>query len=747
MDRTQIFSYAYEHLDRAVFVTESGIITFQSFLNEYERIRDKFVGEVTSHETVLLVFRDAVRLIEHYLTTAENGVSAVILSPDGAEEKIRELREKLNFSKIYSDCLPESDDIGTTHQAVLKNEIVLETSGTSGKKKLVRIDHEVFLKQMAVRHEYDADSEKGIKLLCVPIWHQIGIQEMIRAITFGYTLAVPPSIENAFIREMMAKNKITSVICKSSVLTRMIQDPDIVSALLQDVKVLRYCLEPLPVETLQRIQNVHKNLKLYSDYGITECVGTIAVTTPMEHLQTQDYHLPSIGKFLPGVEARIIDSKGQEIENNEIGELMVHTPALFNGYIGEERFDGYWVSTGDMAWKDEKGNLSISGFKKKVRENAVGTTYILPAIRRTHFVNLPFGFNGLQENDARWTSLQSLLMLLHGSLDLNEIKRAYLSEIRKLIPADAYGFEMLPVSLREHAPGKYKNDKWYQDAISEASHHKISIAVHTKADKVMLEDLETHYQQPVNILYVPLFSETSALHAAVSFARAGQQNDFTALEITMVKQITHHLNIALLNARAFQEIETRQTLFQETMEHMDVGIVVSDFYNTVYYMNDAAEKLLEEESRSSVDVSTILEKLKLSVKSASASAIGEADMHITYYKHGANLPVALDLRTIRMEEHSRFLVTFLLAEASAEQNYGDLEDLLTEKEKKVLNGLCRGLQYKEIADEMEISINTVNYHIKNIYQKMNVNSRTEALSKAMLLGGSGMAFVPGQIEE
>ena len=59
----------------------------------------------------------------------------------------------------------------------------------------------------------------------------------------------------------------------------------------------------------------------------------------------------------------------------------------------------------------------------------------------------------------------------------------------------------------------------------------------------------------------------------------------------------------------------------------------------------------------------------------------------------------------------------------------DDADILTPKEKEILKALSKGLRYKEIADEMKISIETVRSHARNIYEKLQVQSRTEALNK------------------
>jgi len=59
----------------------------------------------------------------------------------------------------------------------------------------------------------------------------------------------------------------------------------------------------------------------------------------------------------------------------------------------------------------------------------------------------------------------------------------------------------------------------------------------------------------------------------------------------------------------------------------------------------------------------------------------------------------------------------------------DETNILTPKEKEILKQLSKGLRYKEIADEMKISIETVRSHARKIYEKLQVQSRTEALNK------------------
>ncbi|HZI32766.1 MAG TPA: response regulator transcription factor [Candidatus Binatia bacterium] len=59
----------------------------------------------------------------------------------------------------------------------------------------------------------------------------------------------------------------------------------------------------------------------------------------------------------------------------------------------------------------------------------------------------------------------------------------------------------------------------------------------------------------------------------------------------------------------------------------------------------------------------------------------------------------------------------------------DSETVLTERENEILSFLSQGYANKEIADKMDISVPTVRTHLRHIYEKLHVRSRTEAIVK------------------
>ena len=81
---------------------------------------------------------------------------------------------------------------------------------------------------------------------------------------------------------------------------------------------------------------------------------------------------------------------------------------------------------------------------------------------------------------------------------------------------------------------------------------------------------------------------------------------------------------------------------------------------------------------------------------------------------------------------ARKVVDYFKTIKPAEKVKNDVE--LTKREKEVLTGLVEGNSYKAIADQLNISLETVRFHFRNIYKKLHVHSQSEAVVKAIKEG-------------
>lgn len=73
-------------------------------------------------------------------------------------------------------------------------------------------------------------------------------------------------------------------------------------------------------------------------------------------------------------------------------------------------------------------------------------------------------------------------------------------------------------------------------------------------------------------------------------------------------------------------------------------------------------------------------------------------------------------------------------EPAADQRDGKLYAPLTVKEKEVLSLVARGFSNAEISRELTITVGTVKTHLNNLFWKMDINSRTKMIAKAIKVG-------------
>lgn len=84
-----------------------------------------------------------------------------------------------------------------------------------------------------------------------------------------------------------------------------------------------------------------------------------------------------------------------------------------------------------------------------------------------------------------------------------------------------------------------------------------------------------------------------------------------------------------------------------------------------------------------------------------------------YQAYISPLLAARVIRLIRVNPHERYM------------------DILTKREMEIIELVCQGLTYKQIADRMYITSFTVNQHLKKVYVKLNVHSKSELISKVL----------------
>jgi long-chain acyl-CoA synthetase len=104
---------------------------------------------------------------------------------------------------------------------------------------------------------------------------------------------------------------------------------------------------------------------IWQGYGLTESAPTVSTTALGDEAKPG-----SIGLVLPGIEVRLLDEDGEDVEEGDPGEILVRGPNVFAGYWNRPEetaavldTDG-WLHTGDVAYRDEDGYLFLVDRKK-----------------------------------------------------------------------------------------------------------------------------------------------------------------------------------------------------------------------------------------------------------------------------------------------------------------------------------------------------------------------------------------------
>ena len=108
-----------------------------------------------------------------------------------------------------------------------------------------------------------------------------------------------------------------------------------------------------------------------------------------------------------------------------------------------------------------------------------------------------------------------------------------------------------------------------------------------------------------------------------------------------------------------------------------------------------------------------------------------ADMLINLWENGGGpISPSIAYKILHMIQHDKEGENLKATQYSSSEIFFSLSD----REKEILQLLCKGLGYKEIATQINISHNTVKKHACNIYHKLHVTSKAQAMRIAYLKG-------------
>ena len=386
---------AEEHADRPAVRLDDMVLTYKEFLDGARRVSallaDKGVGPGDRVGLVLpnvpafpVLFYGALaagavvvpmnpllkgREVKYYLE--DSGAKIVFAWKDMAEEAGKGAEavgiecvsvDPADFVDLLAQHEPKEDVVDREGDDTV---VLLYTSGTTGQPKGAELTHANMISNAAVSAETLVElSEEDVVMGCLPLFHCFGLTCGLNAsVLKGACLTLIPRFDAAKALEVVGRDQVTVFEGVPTMYAGMLHVED---AETYDMSSLRTCISggsAMPVEVMKNFEKTFDCIVL-EGYGLSE-------TSPVASFNQPDIERKpgSIGVPVRGVEMKLVDDDGKDVEEGEVGEIAIKGENVMKGYWErpedtENAIPDGWFLSGDMAKQDEDGYFFIVDRKK-----------------------------------------------------------------------------------------------------------------------------------------------------------------------------------------------------------------------------------------------------------------------------------------------------------------------------------------------------------------------------------------------
>ena len=326
-----------------------------------------------SEANVLITHTNKAGVVTDALDQMQRAIKTIWVGPkEKIPTKIKQnsLSWDENFSSL-SDIIGEIKKNGWLPRCVdVDLATFVYTSGSTGEPKGVMSTHHNMISAARSIIQYIGNEPDDIILNALQMSGSYGLYQIIIAIMFGGTIVLEQSfmyLHNILTR--IAEERVTGFPVVPTMVAMLLKMRDLSGYDLSSLRYITNAGAALPVEHIRRLQKLLPHVKIFSMYGLTECIRVCYL--PPEELEQRP---SSVGKAMPNCEVFVVDEEGNEVAPGETGELIVR---------GSNVTQGYWASTdqttkayrdrhypsermlytGDYFRKDDSGFLYFLGRK------------------------------------------------------------------------------------------------------------------------------------------------------------------------------------------------------------------------------------------------------------------------------------------------------------------------------------------------------------------------------------------------
>jgi acyl-CoA synthetase (AMP-forming)/AMP-acid ligase II len=167
---------------------------------------------------------------------------------------------------------------------------------------------------------------------------------------------VTPDVSPAAILGLIARERVNHAFLAPAIIQMLMAAPEMAGADLASLRTLAYGASPIAEDLLVRAK-ARFGCEFAQFYGMTETTGAGCLLPDEAHDPARG-KLRSCGKAWPGVDLRIVDTGGRDVDTGEVGEIVMrgywNQPEATASSVREG-----WMHTGDAAYRDAEGYVYI----------------------------------------------------------------------------------------------------------------------------------------------------------------------------------------------------------------------------------------------------------------------------------------------------------------------------------------------------------------------------------------------------